>query len=149
MFNIEIKDNESNRLLKESIEIINKKIDLDKIYRGIGEVLQTAMEDQFDKEGKYLTNSKWPGLALSTIKQRNKSGKWPGSILQVTGALRRSFTYNIVGNNLVFGTNLEYAKYLHHGTKNMPARPLFARLLNDEVIGEIREVVIKSLNSNK
>ena len=144
MLNFDVNSEDFQSQIKKAIEEQQKKIDFNKIYRGIGEVLQTAMEDQFDKQGAYWGKS-WTGLRPSTIKQREKKGKWPGSILQVTGALRRSFTYNVVGDKLVFGSNLEYAKYLHFGTKRMPARPLFAAFLTEEVKQEIREVIAKSL----
>lgn len=144
MINFNVDPVELNKQLAKMNDEVLNKIDLQRIYRGIGEVLQTTMEDQFKEEGAYL-GSGWDSLAASTIKARERKGKWPGSILQVTGRLVSSFTYEVNGNTLTFGTNVEYAKYLHFGTKRMPARPLFSSLLTEEVKKEIRGVISRSL----
>lgn len=144
MIDFSIDTSELTSGLTSAINEQAKRINYNAIYRGIGEVLQTAVEDQFDNEGSYFGKS-WSSLAASTIKGRQRKGKWPGSILQVTGRLRSSFTYSLVGNTLYFGTNVSYAKYLHYGTKNMPARPFFTNLLNEEVKEEIRDVIYLSL----
>lgn len=123
---------------------VNKKIDLKKIYRGVGEVLQTAVNFQFEEEGAYL-GRKWEPLAASTIERRKKLGKWPGSIMQVTGRLKSSFTYSIVGNSVIIGTNVSYAKRLHFGIGRMPARPLFSSMLNEETKDEIKHAILKGL----
>lgn len=144
MINFNINPDEFNKQLAKIAEESYKKINFPRIYRGIGEVLQTSINFQMEDEGGYF-GSKWSSLAPSTIQQRQRKGKWPGKIMQVTGRLKSSFTYNINGNNLTIGTNLDYAKYLHHGTSRMPARPLFASLLTNEVKDEIRFVILKGL----
>jgi phage gpG-like protein len=145
MIDFSIDTNELTSGLNTAITDQMKKVNFNAIYRGIGEVLQTAMRDQFESEGAYFGKS-WASLAPSTIESRRKKGNWPGAILQVSAAgLKNSFTHSLVGNTLVFGTNKSYAKYLHFGTKNMPARPLFTSLLNEEVKEEIRDVIYLSL----
>lgn len=144
MINFNVNPDEFNKQIGKIAEESYKRINFPKIYRGIAEVLQTSIGFQFDEEGAYF-GSKWDSLKPSTIERRRRLGKWPGKIMQVTGRLKSSFTYNINGNNLTIGTNLDYAKYLHHGTSRMPARPLFASLLTNEVREEIRYVILKGL----
>lgn len=138
MIDFNIDTNELASGLTEEIEKQIEKINFTAIYRGIGEVLQTAVEDNFESEGAYF-GKKWDGLKASTIQSRKRKGKWPGSILQVTGRLRSSFTYSLSGNTLSFGTNVKYAKYLD------PKRPLFSATLTEEMKDEIRSVIVKSL----
>lgn len=144
MINFNINPDEFNKQLAKIAEESYKKINFPRIYRGIGEVLQTSINFQFEQEGAYF-GSKWAPLAPSTIAQRQRRGRWPGKILQVDGGLASRFTYSISGNSVTIGTNVEYAKYLHHGTRRMPARPLFASLLTNEVKEEIRFVILKGL----
>ena len=145
MINFNIDPSDFNKSIEKLVDDAFDKIDFNKIYNGIGAVMQLAIEDQFQQEGSYL-GSGWSSLAASTIKQRERKGKWPGSIMQVTGRLRSSFTYSLAGSTLTFGTNVEYAKYLHHGTKRMPARPLFSVLLTEDMKEEIRRVISQSLS---
>lgn len=59
--------------------------------------------------------------------------KWQGAVTQEitqmkavdTGRLRSSMTYQVDSRNdqVVVGTNVEYAPYVNYGTSRMPARP--------------------------
>lgn len=51
------------------------------LMRGISAELLSLTETAFEKEGD---GQKWPKLALSTIRQREKKGHWPGKMLQVS-----------------------------------------------------------------
>ena len=64
-----------------------------------------AVEQNFESEGR----PKWKPLHPSTIKQRQKKGKWPGKILQVTGRLAASVSQKSTANRAIVGTNVAYA----------------------------------------
>ncbi len=64
-----------------------------------------AVEQNFESEGR----PKWKPLKDSTIKQRQKKGKWPGKILQVTGRLAASVSTKATSNRAIVGTNVAYA----------------------------------------
>jgi phage virion morphogenesis protein len=51
------------------------------LMRGISVELLSLTEAAFAKEGD---GEKWPKLALSTIRRREKKGQWPGKMLQVS-----------------------------------------------------------------
>lgn len=53
------------------------------LMRGIAVELLALTETAFEKEGD---GQKWPKLAATTIKNRQKKGHWPGKILQVSAA---------------------------------------------------------------
>lgn len=42
-----------------------------------------------------------------------------------TGTLRRSETFRVEQDRAYIGTAIEYAPFVHYGTKYMPARPFF------------------------
>lgn len=44
-----------------------------------------------------------------------------------TGTLRRSITYRIEGNAAYVGTAVEYARYVHDGTRYMVGRPFLTQ----------------------
>jgi len=66
---------------------------------------------------------KWEGLAASTIKSRERRHKWPGKILQVTGALAASVHSTSREGEAIVGTNIRYGRIQQMGgTINMAAR---------------------------
>ncbi|MGD9610687.1 MAG: phage virion morphogenesis protein [Desulfovibrionaceae bacterium] len=78
-------------------------------------ILADAVEENFEQEGR----PKWKSLAKSTIKQREKEGKWPGKILQRSGShgLAGSITRHHDANSAVVGTNKKYAAIQNFGGK--------------------------------
>jgi len=73
-------------------------------------------------------------------------------LLHRTGTLLRSLTANASGNitaiegsTVEVGTNVEYARYLQEGTRNMEARPYL--FIDDEVAKSVRDVFAQGLVS--
>lgn len=64
----------------------------------------------------------WRPWATSTAKARRRAGA-SSSLLYNSGDLYRSINYNVTGDKLTISSSVPYAKYLQHGTRNMPARP--------------------------
>lgn len=78
----------------------------------------------------------WPPLAASTISSRVRKGYGPGPMLINTGDLAQSIAggtgsiREITPLKMVLGTQIEYAGYLHFGTRKMPARKLIGLVWN-------------------
>lgn len=126
----------------EAITKYIKGLNLKPIMPEIEALMNFSFHEQFLTEGQFFNRSKWSPLAPSTVKQREKIGYWPGSILQQTGGLASSIGSSY-GNNfeLLVGPSREYAKYLHFGTSRMPARPILPTMLPITILEEIAEVV--------
>lgn len=115
-------------------EVNNKLLELAKsgenlrpLMKNIAGILSYAAEENFKDEGH---PEKWVDLSESTKKQRQKIGKWPGQILQVTTQLALSVNTFYDDDSAVIGSNLAYAAIHQLGGKagknkkvNIPARP--------------------------
>ena len=108
-----------------TVEVNNQRA-LDAIGHGIGKLekphelmrlvagnMLAAVEDNFEDEGR----PKWTGLQAGTIAQRERSGHWPGKILQRSGRLKNSITQYWDDRQAVVGTNVIYAAIQHFGGK--------------------------------
>ncbi len=82
MIEIEIDDREIRRALDD---LARKLSDLTPAMTNIAQALESETERRFEVEGPG-----WPALSPKTIRQREKSGHWPGKMLQRTGDLARS-----------------------------------------------------------
>ena len=90
-------------------------------------IIHGSIVANFREQGR---PTKWQALETTTIEGRIRKKTWPGfggasPILQEEGTLKRSIgsVREIGVFELEYGTNLEKAQWLQHGTKNMPARP--------------------------
>lgn len=68
-------------------------------------------------------NKRWQIWDRDTQEQRAREGTGSAGILVRTGALLRSIRYQVKGDEVVVGSNLDYAAYQQFGTDNIPARP--------------------------
>ena len=105
--------------------------------------MATATEDNFKDEGR---PEKWVDLSETTKKQRQKIGKYPGQILQVSGQLASSVSTAYDDNSAVIGSNLVYAAIHQLGGQTgknkkttIPAKPYLK--LTDDNIEEIFEEI--------
>ena len=96
--------------------------------------MSTATEDNFKDEGR---PEKWVDLSETTKKQRQKIGKYPGQILQVSGQLASFVSTAYDDNSAVIGSNLAYAAIHQLGGQagknkktTIPARP-YLKLTDD------------------
>lgn len=83
----------------------------DKILRDARVKLTSMFDNNFREQGFF--GDKWVATKVS---KTNKAGK-KGSILIVTGALRRSIRSHIRGNSVVFTSHLPYASVHNEGSK--------------------------------
>lgn len=98
------------------------------LMRGISVELLSLTETAFEKEGDC---QKWPKLALSTIRQREKKGHWPGKMLQVSaGGLAASVQPFSSGKEAGLSVSKPYAAIHQFGGQaglgrkvTIPARP--------------------------
>ena len=145
---IEIKI-DSQEVERKLQEIAKKTSDLKPLMKNIAGIFASAAEDNFAEEGR---PDKWQDLSKVTKKQREKKGKWPGQILQVSGQLASSINTYYDNYSAVIGSNLEYAAIHQLGGQagrnkkvTIPARPYLK--LTDEDLEEILFIVKEHLQS--
>lgn len=146
------------------------KVDLKQFYSELAEAFYSHILLNFDTEGRHF-GKPWASLSPTTIAQRSRSfrrikdgsgnyvknkktGKvrlrkikpsWPGKMLSVTSALKNRIEYNVQGDKINFTFGTLYAFYLHFGTSQMPARPLFPRELPEEMYDDIANAYFNAL----
>jgi len=141
-----IRDQGVRRLLRRFADKVKKP---GPALAEIGETGMSAIDDVFDSEG----GGSWPDLKESTKRQRLKVGKWPGKMLQRSGAaggLLGSINYKKVskgadGPKVIWGTNKVYARVHHFGYKkrNIPARPYM--VFNRSTIDKFKDILRRYL----
>ena len=98
---IEIKiDNKG--VLTRLQELASRGENLRPLMKNIAGIMATATEDNFKDEGR---PDKWVDLSETTKKQRQKIGKYPGQILQVSGQLASSVSTAYDDNSAVIGSS--------------------------------------------
>ena len=102
---IEIKI-DNKEVLTRLQELAGRGENLRPLMKNIAGIMATATEDNFKDEGR---PEKWVDLSETTKKQRQKIGKYPGQILQVSGQLASSVSTASDDNSAVIGSNLAYA----------------------------------------
>ena len=124
-------------------ELASRGENLRPLMKNIAGIMATATEDNFKDEGR---PDKWIDLSETTKKQRQKIGKYPGQILQVSGQLASSVSTAYDDNSAVIGSNLAYAAIHQLGGQagknkktTIPARP-YLKLTDYENI-EIVEAI--------
>lgn len=82
----------------------------------IGEIGLESVQRNFEVGGR---PQKWAKLSPVTIRQREKLKKWPGKILQRTGAagLVGSINYRVGDDQVGIGAKKAYATTMHYGAK--------------------------------
>ena len=130
---IEIKI-DNKEVLTRLQELASRGENLRPLMKNIAGIMATATEDNFKDEGR---PDKWIDLSETTKKQRQKIGKYPGQILQVSGQLASSASTAYDDNSAVIGSNLAYATIHQLGGQTgknkkttIPARP-YLKLTDD------------------
>ena len=144
---VHIDDREVIKLLKQ-LEATGK--DMSPVMRKIAGIMADAVEENFEKEGR---PERWPPLAPSTMKQREKQGHWPGKMLQRTGSLASSVSSESDAHIASVGTNKVYAAIQQFGGMagrgkrvRIPPRPFLA--LDNDDLKEIIEVIEAALKTD-
>ncbi|MBW1778636.1 MAG: phage virion morphogenesis protein [Deltaproteobacteria bacterium] len=107
---VEIEDEPVKKLLAE---IQNRVRNLEPAMGLIGEIVQSSILENFEKQGR---PTRWAHLSPATIEQRKKKGKWPGKILQRTGALKR-IAYTASATKVELTANAPYAAVQQFGAR--------------------------------
>ena len=130
---IEIKI-DNKEVLTRLQELASRGENLRPLMKNIAGIMSTATEDNFKDEGR---PEKWVDLSETTKKQRQKIGKYPGQLLQVSGQLASSVSTVYDDNSAVIGSNLVYAAIHQLGGQagknkktTIPARP-YLKLTDD------------------
>lgn len=130
---IEIKI-DNKEVLTRLQELASRGENLRSLMKNIAGIMATATEDNFKDEGR---PDKWVDLSETTKKQRQKIGKYPGQILQVSGQLASSVSTAYDNNSAVIGSNFAYAAIHQLGGQagknkktTIPARP-YLKLTDD------------------
>ena len=130
---IEIKI-DNKEVLTRLQELASRGENLRPLMKNIAGIMATATEDNFKDEGR---PDKWIDLSETTKKQRQKIGKYPGQILQVSGQLASSVSTAYDDTSAVLGSNLAYAALHQLGGQTgknkkttIPARP-YLKLTDD------------------
>lgn len=130
-------------------ELASRGENLRPLMKNIAGIMATATEDNFKDEGR---PEKWVDLSETTKKQRQKIGKYPGQILQVSGQLASSVSTAYDDNSAVIGSNLAYAAIHQLGgqagknKKTTISARSYLKLTDDnfeEIIAEVEEFLKK------
>ena len=112
--------------------------------RDIGEHLlestQDRMSDEVDPQGQA-----WEPLSVNTIEQKSLSSQ-SDKILRGYGTLADTLNYQLNGDQLLFGSNMEYAATHQFGRDkaNIPAREFLGISADDE--SEILDILRSHLS---
>lgn len=125
-------------------ELAKKSSNLKPLMKNIAGIFASAAEDNFAEEGR---PDKWQDLSKVTKKLREKKGKWPGQILQVSGQLTSSVNTYYDNDSAVIGSNLEYAAIHQLGGQagknkkvTVPARS-YLKLTNEDILVLLENIV--------
>ena len=136
---IEIKIDNQN-VNQRLLELAHRGENLRPLMKNVAGIFAYSTEENFANEGR----PKWVDIAESTKKKRQKTGHYPGQILQVTGQLASSISTHYDEDSAVIGSNLDYAAIHQLGGQtgrkkavSIPARPYLQ--LTDEDFEEILE----------
>lgn len=107
------------------------RIDKKQLLSAVGLRILRWVDENFKREGIEV---KWRPLSPNTIAGRRRGSS---KVLQDTGRLKNSFSFQLLsgGDSVQVGTNVEYAKHHHYGTRPYTIRPARARVLAFAVAG--------------
>lgn len=96
-------------------------------FRQMTQMLEQAERRQFDTQGGFASGG-WAPLKPETVRAKVRKHQDP-RILRATGALEASLTHggsgarrHVGSQELIYGTDIEYARFHQHGTRRMPQR---------------------------
>ena len=135
---IKIDNQEVNQRL---LELAHRGEKLRPLMKNVAGILAYSTEENFANEGR----PKWVDIAESTKKKSQKTGHYPGQILQVTGQLASSISTHYDEDSAVIGSNMDYAANHQLGGQagrkkavSIPARPYLQ--LTEEDFEQILEI---------
>ena len=133
--------------------------DLTPAMRAIAAALEDSAAEAFESESS-PAGAPWADLSDVTTAARERRGKWPGDILQVTGNLADSIDSQYDDTQAVVGTNVVYAATQQFGAAkgafgttsrgapipwgDIPARPFLG--VSDEARAAILDAIRRQLD---
>jgi phage virion morphogenesis protein len=129
-------------ITKELNRMLARGLDLDPAFYEMGEHLLESTQDRMSQEVS-PDGTPWEPLSINTIEQKDLTNQ-SDKILRGYGTLADMLSYQISGNQLMFGSNMEYAATHQFGRDkaNIPARPFLG------VSGEDETEIIDILRSH-
>ncbi|WDE07285.1 phage virion morphogenesis protein [Thalassomonas viridans] len=118
-------------IAKKINRLINQSGDLEPAFREIGEFLLETHQQRFiDMQAP--EGEPWEPLAPQTLKKKKRQDR----ILTESGTLADTLNYQLSDNQLMFGSDKEYAATHQFGRDEIPARPFLglAPFEQDEII---------------
>ncbi len=123
--------------------------DLAPLMRGIAAELGSQTEENFEEEGR----PDWADLSDVTTTRREKSGNWPGQMLQVSAAgLAASVTTRATDSSALVGSNKPYAAMMQFGGDksdfphlwgDIPGRPYLPMNAEGELQPETEDAILE------
>lgn len=124
--------------------------DLAPLMRGVAAELASITEENFEIQGQ--GSNDWPALSEVTASRREKTGNWPGQMLQVSAAgLAASITTQASDSSALVGSNKPYAAMMHFGGDksdfphlwgDIPARPYLPMDAEGNLQPEAEETIL-------
>lgn len=117
------------------------------VFASIGRKLQSNVQARFDTKTD-PSGTPWPDWAESTRNEREAEGR--GTLLEYTGRMRASLTYQADADGVRIGFGAPYARH-HELGEGVPKRAMLldnGRLSKDDE-ADILRVVLRHLKSNE
>jgi phage virion morphogenesis protein len=124
--------------------------DMAPLMRGVAAELASITEENFENQGQ--GSNDWPALSEVTTSRREKTGNWPGQMLQVSAAgLAASITTQATDSSALVGSNKPYAAMMHFGGDqadfphlwgDIPARPYLPMDAEGNLQPEAEEAIL-------
>ena len=129
------------------LEPISKKwANRQQFMEQVGQELVNSTKRRIETTKQDPDGQPWSPWALATKRAREKDGTSGKGLLNRTGRLLESITYQVQGNNLAIGTEVPYSVFLQMGTSKMPARRFIGFGAQDEQT--IRRIWTEWLNND-
>lgn len=104
-----------SRKVRRALQTLVKELGSKRVFTELGIATRTEIDTNFQKQGN--DEGRWRSLTVATLEARRGNGRG-AMILQDTGTLRNSMTFNINGKQSVdIGTNVKYGRYHQEGVR--------------------------------
>lgn len=103
--------------------------------RQAGVMMLRSIDSNFSSQGRPVP---WRMLSFGYLKSKTMHG-YGNLILQKTGQLRRSISFDVDPNKLTIGTSVFYGQHHQFGTSRMPMRKFL--VFQDDDINQIKKLV--------
>lgn len=145
MFTVEL----DHQRLQDALRKVEWAVgDLAPLMRSTAAELLSQTEENFENEGR----PDWADLSDVTTGRREKSGNWPGQILQVSSAgLAASVSSAATDSSALVGSNKPYAAMMHFGGDksefphlwgDIPSRPFLPMDADGVIQSEAEEAIL-------